>query len=129
MYRVYNNGDIVILPDVGEPVKVGNIQDDRFIVIDKDNYHRETRSLGIDEIILNDDTLHYQFINIRFHGYTYYTTRIYFLDNSVRHNLLNFRVMKFLPIKEFGLSKALRYERNVKKQYKLDEMVGGMKKK
>jgi hypothetical protein len=118
---MYNLKDhlLYIKPDYGQEIAVGEIIDDYFKNTDKDNYHRESQSLGIDKEVLYAKDLKYKYITMKFHGRTLITTRKFFYDHSTERKLLNGRNMLFMEIKDFSLSKALRYER------KLEETIYG----
>jgi len=108
--------NIFVKPRIGERIKVGYIDGDSLHLTDKDNYHQESKSLGLDKEILFNLNLNYEYITATFHKHNLITTRAYFVDHSTEHNLLNFRDMRFLPLSEFGLAKALKYEREIKDQ-------------
>lgn len=105
--------NIFVKPKSGPRVQVGYIEDSTLRLIDRDNYHKASKSIGLDKEILFDLDLKYEFISVKFYNKNYITTRSFFADWSVEHNLLNFRDMRFLPLSDFGLAKALRYERDI----------------
>lgn len=105
--------NIFVKPKLGHRVKIGELEGPTLYVTDRDNYHRDSKSLGLDkEILLNLD-LDFTYIRFKFHKHTLITTRSFFADNSVEHNILNFRDMRFMPLSKFGLAKALKYERSI----------------
>lgn len=108
--------NIFVKPKVGDRIRIGYIEDNTLKLLDKDNYHRDSKSLGLDKEILFNLDLHYEFITATFHKHNLITTRSYFSDHAVEHNILNFRDMVFLPLEEFGLTKALKYEREIEDQ-------------
>lgn len=116
------DNSLYIEPEIGDNVKIGTIKDHHLHLSDKDNYHKVSKAIGIDEIILNSDELKYNLIVVKIHGYKYITSRIYFTDHMKRQNLLNFRTMGFLPLKEWGLNKALRYEKRFKAKLAIETM-------
>jgi hypothetical protein len=103
---------IKVKPSIGSKVTVGEIKDGYFRVTDKDNYHIQSKSLGIDTKILEEIELDFCYITMEYHGRRLITTKRYFIDHAKSHNIFNFREMVFLPISEFSLAKALRYEKD-----------------
>jgi len=113
MYRLMNKVELLVTPKIGGEICVGSIKDTVLNITDKDNYHIESQSLGIDEEILLDEDLIFKLINIKFRGKILLTSRLYFIDHGIRKTLINGRDQSFLKISEFGLSKALKYEQGL----------------
>lgn len=111
MSYTIENYKLYIKPEYGDKIYVGEVKDNYYRNVDKDNYHFESKSLGIDKEILLAKDLKYKFITMKYHGRMLITTRRFFYDHSVERKLLNSRKMLFMQIKDFSLSKALRYER------------------
>lgn len=113
-YDLSKNGKLFSIDRLNRKTEVGKIEDRLFINTDQDNYHKDSKSLGIDKVILFAKDLLYDKISFEYHGRTLITTRYYFQEKSVERNILNGRVMHFLEIKDIYLSKALRYEKFIR---------------
>jgi len=113
-YEISKIGKLIVITKHGLRIEVGNINLDCFTNTDVDNYHKDSRSLGIDKIILNSKELKYKYITFKFYNKYYCTTRFYFGHKAVERKLLNSRSMVFVPIRDLVLSKALRYEQAMK---------------
>jgi hypothetical protein len=111
------NGVVFIKPLFEPEVKIGYIKNSRLIVLDKDNYHKASNSLGIDKEIIWSKLINFTQIQFKFHGYRYSTTRRYFADFSYRQSLMNGRNMVFLSIKDIDLAKGLAYDSKLRDAY------------
>ena len=89
---------------------VGNIINDTLRVYDNDNYHEQSKSLGLDDAVVISPELEYKFIHFHFENYDYITTRVYFYHKARRQRLLNGRDQKFLELKMFGKTRAIEWE-------------------
>lgn len=105
------DGKVFIKPTFGAEVLVGQIKDEKLYVKDKDNYHKASDALGLDKEVLFSKLLRYTQIEFKFHGYTYTTTRRYFVTYSVKKSLMNGRNMLFMHIPEIRLDKALKHDK------------------
>lgn len=111
-HREENN--IFIKPMVGGKTKIGVIDNisETLYVTDKDNWHINSNSLGLDEEIIETPLLKFNFITMLFKGDELTTTRYYFWKNAKQQDLYNGRKMIFLPIRSFGTAKALEVEKS-----------------
>lgn len=82
---------------------------------------RKTNSLGLNEELLNSPNIHFKYITIDYEGQALSTTRMYFLTHSKPFTFKSFEKQYFLPLDEFGLSKAKEYEDSIYKQLNLFE--------
>jgi len=114
----FRNNKIYVHREVGQPLYIGFIDPkaSTLFVHDTDNYHLASKSLGIDQEVLKSPSLEYLYISIKWMKKPLRTTRFYFTTHSIVYNLLNGRVQRFMPIRDFDLDKALDYERNLDKQ-------------
>ncbi len=83
----------------------------------------KTNSLGLNEELLNSPNIHFKYITIDYEGQILTTTRMYFLTHSKPFTFNGFEKQFFLPIAEFGLSKAKEYENSIHEQLSLFEGV------
>jgi len=119
--RVTRVNENIFITSIFKRIKVAKLIKNSLLVIDNDNYHRASKSLGLDREILYDETLGYHIIQLKFHGRALMTTRKFFINYGKKHNLLNGRDMLFLPTQDFELAKALRWEN------KISKLVTGLK--
>lgn len=113
-YELSKTGKLILIDRLGRRLDVGTIKDNCFTNTDQDNYHKDSRSLGIDSILLISRELVYKYITFTYYGKVYTTTRFYFNKKGVERDILNTRKMLFVPINDIYLSKAIKYEQVIK---------------
>jgi len=113
MFKITKDHHVLISPvRFSKELDVGIIENGSYYINDKDCYYEAGNAYGVDEEVLLDE--HLSFKLVMFKRQQLITTRIYFVDHSIRYNLLNGRVMTFLSEGQFGLVKALHYERSIR---------------
>lgn len=108
------SGRLFIYPRVGGKIEIGKIRNDCLTLIDLDNYHKESQSLGVDREVIFATDLIYKYITYSYNKKVYPTTRFFVQEKGVERNILNSRKMLFIPLTELTLSRALRYEKAYK---------------
>lgn len=89
---------------------IGEIREDTFRIYDTENYHDLSKSLGLDNEIIETPDLKYRWIHIVYEKIDYITTRTFFYHRGTKRKLFNSRDMKFLPLDLFGKQKAIAWE-------------------
>ena len=112
MLEQNKEGKLFITPSVGSRKEVGYTKNNWLIYINTDNICSVDNSIGIDKEILTDKRVIYRFIRIIRGTAKFETTRKYFYDKSVKHDIYNGRDMLFLDKNKFGIAKAVKYENN-----------------
>jgi len=92
------------------PHFIGEVRDGMLKVLSTDNIHLPSKSLGIDRLVLESQSIQYQIISIGYKGKTYLTTRWYFFAHAKTYKLYNGRDLLFLQTILFGLKRAMRWE-------------------
>ena len=77
---------------------------------------RKTHSLGLNEELLNSPELKFKWIVIDFEGKKLITSRLFFATHSKVFIFRGFEKQYFLPLDEFGIDKAEKYEKSINKQ-------------
>jgi len=89
----------------------------------KNHLFKKTNSLGLNGTLLTSPEIDFRLIVFNFNGKKMITTRLYFVTHSKVFVFNGFEKQYFLPVHEFGLDKAEKYEKSLSKQLSLFEEV------
>lgn len=100
----------VFLNSVFRRIFIGEIQGETLRVYDTDNYHDMSKSLGLDNEVIESPILKYRWIHFHYENCDYKTSRTYFYHKGTKRKMFNGRDQKFLPLNLFGQVKAIEWE-------------------
>lgn len=87
----------------------------------KEHVFQKTNSLGITEELMISPDIHFKWIIINYEGIKLITTRVFFLNHSKVFVFTGYEKQYFLPLEEFGIEKAMKYQNCINQQFTLFE--------
>src|SRR5574343_401869 len=89
---------------------IGEIREDTFRIYDTENYHDLSKSLGLDNEIIENPDLKYRWIHIVYEKIDYITTKTLFYPIILKLNFFNSADIMIIPLDLFVKQKAIAWE-------------------